>query len=437
MSIKEEAMAAFTAGYPAALPSSIVLPAQELFWNRLNEPVSRKITDPYYLNLIYGIVSKVEAFSGWYSAEARSSMKRILEYMGTDAGIVKQFQRVQEQGCFSNGKEGDVPPALFAFFQRMSGPDTLRLFSQMDALPPGIERITIRFLVWLHQANRTPEVTQLTEQLLRRFMKIPLLPDSVARNSSYVFTWIDRDRVIATSNMPTKALCLASWTGAGVFSGIFSEATLLFYITEAKLEGTKFFAWEVETARKQMVACGFEESIELAAEECYKAFYIWNTQAQFLNALKLGVGKEIVVLGNELTAEEYLKYKGKVGTVLPEAQSADREGTMFVIDWPASKRQKRTFKIRGYKPQYRNEPAVAELFGGAKLDDDLLYYVKCPERYVKGEVICPKCFSLGTVDCLGMKYVQSKGPLCGPCIDHMMERDELHEAQFDSYSDNG
>lgn len=373
-----------------------------------------------------------------------------LKFMQTDEGVITQFR------ALSNMLYGDDEPSEFstatveAFFQRMSGYSVLVIFNQYAALPEFLDQIVPRYLIWQIKTNRaSDQVISKAYELLVRFMKIELLEYSCMRGATRVFTWIERNRVIRLGHMPAGVYQeIKTWTGFATVIGreepptdFDGQSKHQVLVTQAKLDGTEFFAWELKSVLKNpmSVVSGFESSLEMAAERCYRAFYHWLTKQLFIKAQAFQQGREIVLIGNNVSAQEFLKSPSRIScTVVPETQSSDREGTMFVLGWPSSRRTKRTFKIKEHHTQNSlQKKGVIYLHGGMKLDldEDYGFYVKNPEQYVQNQVMCPKCETLGNVQSLGMKYIQGLGPLCGPCIDHLMDRSELFDGQLDRHSD--
>lgn len=361
---------------------------------------------------------------GWYWAMGKSSMNKLREYMETPAGVVRQFRVISGTVAYNAVKDGSVSIALEAFFRRMNEPTTISALDQLASLPPDIERITTLFLVHCIQSS-TKDVPKIVE-LLRRFMKIPLVDGSIIEGSGRLFNWMERDKPIPLAHMlltPKK-----SWMA----TPIQSDRNL----SESPIEGNKSeiviteyenaFAWQVGT-RTKLFKAGFSDSLEDAAELCYKAWYELNTQLWFHVAMQPAAHKSVVLLGNELTSEEYLSNQARHWSIV--VNGPDRENNLFVLNWPSLRKEKRIVEIRkveGYK---------VHLTGGTKLelsDCGLFYYVHKPELWVNDEVVCFKCHQRSTISTMDMRYAQGHGPICGPCRDHMYhDTGELCDSSFD------
>lgn len=387
----------------------------------------------------------------WWTDEM--SMKSILESLRTPADAVAAFRSINGRIAFYKDNEEGVSTALLPFCQMLLDGGIVELLSSVPKLPKDILSITTRFLVTsLHVSSQAR--VPLIECLLRKIMLIPLLKNSITNGSIRLFTWQESNQKKRTKNMPAEANPVKSWTAQSVVrTQEVIEGTLKRHLKMGEsvaLDGTgglitisqfkipsagnlESFAWEISSSetgvRGRIYGYGFAETLEQAAEDAYLAFYKAVTTLAFESACQYAVDKEIVLLGKELTSEEFIKGAGKAKSYYFLAQMPqvdDRDGTLFCLNWHTIDKTKRTFKITKVSGK------KLTLEGGTVLDvDTVLCYVRQPESHVNTEVLCSKCGQLNFPSTVGGRFIQGVGYQCGPCRDNSVELSELSDGQFD------
>lgn len=381
---------------------------------------------------------------GWFSGAGERLMNALLESIRTPAQAVEAFQKINERIAFYRDNEEGVSIVLLPYCQRLLAGGILELLSNVPNLPKDILSITTRFLLLSRQLS-SPNRVPLIDCLLRKTMLIPLLPNSITNGSIRHFTWHECNQRKRTKNMPAEANAVKSWTAQAyiktdnVSTSLGKKSEIdgtggIITVTEFKIPSAGnliSFAWEITDSKPagRIYAYGFDNTLEEAAEEAYKAFYKTVTQLAFEEANTYEVGKEIVLIGTELTSEQFIKGAGKGKSfyfLIQMPQTEDRNGTLFCLNWPTINKTKRSFtitKVSGKK---------LTLDGGTVIDIDTVHcYVKQPESYVHTEVLCSKCSQLNFPSTVMGRFVQGVGYQCGPCLDHSMELAELSDAQFD------
>lgn len=282
-------------------------------------------------------------------------------------------------------------------------------------------------------------------------MLIDYLPNTITEGSIRGFVWNESNQKKRTKNMPAEANPVKSWTAQSYVKT--EEVTPGKHVPMGKsveLDGngglitiTKFvlpsagdlesFAWEVCSAKAgvsgRIYAYGFASTLEEAAEASYVGFFKAVTFLACQEANEYMAGKEIVLIGNELTSEEFIKGAGKNKNyyfLVQMPPSEDRDGTLFCLNWHTINKVKRTFKITKVNGK------KLTLEGGTVIDVDTVQcYIKCPEQYVETEVRCSKCGQLGFPNAAGGRFIQGVGYQCGPSLDNSVELGELSDSQFD------
>ena len=342
-------------------------------------------------------------------------------YTATSAKLVATFRTMQEHVACSRGREELVSSALRSLFRRLNDSATLDVLGQLPSLPQDIQQITIQFLAY---CLRCSTETSRIEGLLRRFMKINLLAGSILEGANRVFNWLEQNYPEALHHQTSKPI--KTWKGQSVLLGD-GPSPLEGPNSECMITQAENFGWQV-TAKTSILSYGFADSLEDAAESCYKAWYQHHTRAAFVKAKTPAAGRDIVLVGNNLSSQEYMAHAfGRLQSIV--IAGTDRDPLLFVLNWPSITKDKRVFRVA-----YTTKTQI-ELTTGAKLDLShmgLFFYMRKPEDHVgPSEFMCCKCRILGTVNTLDLRYCQGHGPLCGPCRDHLCELGELSDTNFD------
>jgi hypothetical protein len=320
------------------------------------------------------------------------------------------------------------------YFQRKLASGILTALLSVASLPTDILLTTILYLVELRQLSLDDHV-QLIDNLLRSkaVMTIALLENTVLTNSKRGFSWMERDRPLRTKNMPAEAKVIKSWSGQSFFKevNIPGKSTLdgnnqVLLISEFELNKLKSYAWQVAAPDSfgRIHAYGFTGTAELAAEEAYKAFFEAITTIEFEKANAWVAGKDVVLIGSEVNAEEYKK----LGSFIPMPAFDDRNTEYFVTPavWgkPVTKHTLPIEKV--------TKDGEIILKGGAKFIPAFhTIYIRHPEQYVTTEVACKKCSVISIPHNVGGRYLQSRGYHCGPCIEYLCDCGELHDNEID------
>jgi hypothetical protein len=162
------------------------------------------------------------------------------------------------------------------------------------------------------------------------------------------------------------------------------------------------------------------------AEALYHEFYKILTIQKFESALKPGIAKKIIITGNNIKESEFNNAPKMIRDRCTVFHHDGRSDQIFVVGWP--KLEKDTFitTIRSLKAptgfikasSFNTSITTEE---GVKLHESLDWRIYNPQELVEGEVYCQMCKNLhGSVQQMGMRFVITLGPLCGPCIDHLM-----------------
>lgn len=374
----------------------------------------------------------------FYETEAQL-MNDLLGSLRTPADAVALFRKINVRLAFYRDTEEGVSIVLPQHYQSALDHGIVELLDAVPKLPKDILSITTRFLVSLRRYSTLDHAPSI-DSLLRKIMLIELVPDSITNGSVRGFLWNESNQRKRTKNMPAEANATKSWIASsyvkeGAKLHIDGTGSII-TITHFKIPSAgdiESYAWEVASAdtgfKGRIFRYGFSESLEQAAEDAYKGFYQAITQVAFENACAYAVGKEIILVGNELTSEEFIKGAGKGKSYYFMVQMPlvdDRDPALFCLNWPSLNKVKRTFKI------IKVNGKQVTIDGGTVIDTDAHHcYVKNPELHVGTELLCTKCGQLGYPGTSGGKFIQGKGYECGPCIDHSVEFGELSDAQFD------
>jgi hypothetical protein len=392
------------------------------------------------MNLTSKRAEFIAELCGSFWATGENWMNALLESIKTPADAVAAFRKMNERIAFYRDSEEGVSHVLVPYCQRLVAGGILELLGSVPKLPRDILSITTRFLLTsLHVS--TQDRVPLIECLLRKTMLIELKKGSIVHGSIRGFVWNESNQRKRTKNMPAEANAVKSWTAQSYTQKNDQKVFLdgngsTITITKFKLPSAgdlESYAWEIAAndtgVRARIFGYGFEDNLEDAAEAAYRAFYKAVTQVAFEDAVKFVAGREIVLLGKELTSEEFIKEAGKAKSyyfLVQMPQKDDRDGTLFCLNWHTIDKVKRTFKIEKVNGK------VLTLEGGTRIDvDTVLCYVRQPENYVHTEVMCQKCGILGYPTIVGGRFIQGYGYQCGPCRDNSVEQAELSDGQFD------
>lgn len=398
------------------------------------------------------IASSLAASCGLYYEMERSSMNDPFGYMATPAGLAEQFQRVAVMIEHNTDSRDTADNAFLAFCQRMCNGPTLAALSKVVEYPEGGELTMIRFLEHLrpfvqNQTDLTKHATIVFNNITRH-LKAMEIPSDFLAMCNRAFIWTTRGIQMAAKNqLLNKSQVLGDveqWTGkvarkeraepkSAIDDGVLS-------IFKYKMKDTQLetFEWSIKLSEDGLVVRrGHAESLEGAADQVYRAFYSAMTKKKAVDASAVQPGTQLVILGNWITNEQYMAYPRKENLqIVSDASDDTRDDMLFVIGYPALGKQKavvtahRVRKARNYGEQ-NSDNVVIELRSGFTLDATQDWYVLKVERFIKGEVMCGKCQKVGDLYNLGCVNVRGRGLLCGPCIDYLMENDQLESDAHD------
>ncbi len=330
--------------------------------------------------------------SGLFLQMEESSMNQSHVSITTVAEYVKQFRSANVALISSNSRMGTVRSALDAFFRRMSEPSMVRLFLKLDAVPEDIAYIMIQYWDWLLLYTMPPMngIEHMAKLMQDRQLK---LENSVVNPSNWVFVWT-KDKDIYECIPRRKINCGPAMLGTK------------FQIEETKGKAIpfKYFAGSLTIGRR-IVARANHEVIEECAETLYKEFLLRETQAA-LNLAKIPAEGKIAELKGTWSekAQDCIDYNGELFFIMDGGNDTHRMTISYV----------QTLSLRN-----GTEYSVT-LENGTSIRWDEECRIVAPQQYITCDVMCKRCFTIGTVQNLLAFEVRTMGLFCGPCIDHMM-----------------
>ncbi len=371
----------------------------------------------------------------------------------TPVGVVRQFQQANEKAACSSASLETVEYALQDFCQRMCSGRTLEALGKVHAFPAGIEFVMIRFLAYLRQCTTVPTSLTATKQLvvqnITRHLKAMEIYTPFLKMCSRSFTWLNRgtstpghNQIPNAKNFHDEAV---KWVGkahrqvATEPKSLIDDGVLTIFSLKSKVFDTESFFWRLKLSEDGLIiSAGFEPTQQLAADALYKAFYKALTKKRTVDASQVKEGTVLVILGNWITNDEYMAYKNKANLqIVSDASDDTRDDLMFVIGWPVLGKQKA--KVTAYKVDKartwgdaNSENVVIKLRSGFTIDATLDWYVLHIEQFVLGEIMCQQCKMVGDVQNMGCINVRGQGLLCGPCIDHLIDKGLVDDDAFDS-----
>lgn len=374
-------------------------------------------------------------------------MSKQLESMQTPAGVVEQFRAIKDRFALPPVNPGFAHNVLYGFFQRICNGPTLEALCEVTAIEPDLASIMTQFLEHIIAVGcRNREIV--TKHILRllKAMEIqsPFLEQSVGR----IFVWLERGDRMAAENKVKAVGKVKEITGRASRKDFHEQegpldnpkATLHIYEYKRDVSGIVLdaWAWELRHGKDSVTGEAFDR--EDAATKVYKAFYRNSTMLKFNHALIPRGGINIVLLGNWITKEELDSCKRKdMLTHVSDAHTDERDDSrMFVLGFPSVTKEKVVVKARQVMKRSKvgqddinTQNHILVLESGLKLEGSLDWYVYKPELQVSGEVMCPQCESVGSINHMNMCFVRGYGPRCGPCIERMIEEQNLDEGLVD------
>lgn len=349
------------------------------------------------------------------------------EYMLSDAGLVSQFRAMQRNYVFYDAKLEVVSSALSPFFQRMCNSGIGDVLARLEWVPEGTDLIMTLFWQWCNKLN-LPQ-TKMIERLLNTMMLG--YPDSPFRQCNHLFVWGDRNSV-DPMNLEKDYIIYESFScRPALKSGIKDrKITATLFVTTAKTKDTrlKVYAGGIESVGRK-VKPKFHASFNDAVEYTYQEYYALLTRAKFFDAKLANVGKDAIIYGNWIGTDSKLSdiKKNAKATFI----SDKKDNQIFVVGLPRLQKDSIISKIKainhGGRTFYVSDfTATVEFENGITLNQSLDWKVHKPEQYVEGEVFCDNCKQLfGDLTTCDMKEVKTIGPICGPCIDKIMETTDI------------
>lgn len=372
----------------------------------------------------------------------------MLRHMNTPAGILEQFHVMQGKMC-SFEPVADVSPMLEAFFERMLRTDLVLFFQLFETAPPGTELILLQFWKWLSchgvgDWRRMKSIGTCYEHLSRLVKTMQLIrEDGPFTQAMRFFVWGEQSAYTSVK-LTVEYKPVKTWSAsASVRVGSGDKATRLdnthkgthakLYITECEIRDLKMptFHYSVEWGKK-ILGVGNKATKMEAAEAAMALFYSALTAHKYALALEPKEGKEAEVYGNWMSEDEYNAARNTKAFQYAVAvlRSDERNDQVFVVGLQRFTKEKITTRIeriqRAGRPYMDSSSFSLDVTfeEGFTLSASLDWKVINLETHIEGEVYCKQCKQLygGTSGCY-MRMVETIGPLCGPCRDHLQDND--------------
>lgn len=170
---------------------------------------------------------------------------------------------------------------------------------------------------------------------------------------------------------------------------------------------------------------GNTDTIENAALEAIHKFYSLVTESKFNEARLPRVGRKIAIAGTRVRPAEFYTASKLLIQKCTVIGVDDREDTIFVVGWPKGPKEDFITTIQKLKAGrgftipniFNSHITTAE---GTEIYESMDWRMYNVHENVDGEVYCQMCRNLWTSTSeMVMRYVQTLGPLCGLCTDHM------------------
>jgi hypothetical protein len=380
-----------------------------------------------YIKATYGTGSVRAESYGSFLATAGFSMKNMLEYMRTNAGVVEQFRVVQEMFPCKGVNTAPVPSALLSFFQRIHASGITHVYKEWESVPKDIELIMTQYWVWLRNSN-LPIDEHLTELIRKMQIK---RDDSILNKSHRVVLW-ERSGTYDPHNVDKFYKINKTWLGKSVAMATndvttFDTSSIKLWLLDVtnKTVPVKAYVWCL-FAGNAFKGQGVKDNKEDACEELYHCFFDLMTKFKYREASLPLDGKEVVVYGNWLSEEEFLSKKMDKNKAI---RTDMRTMEVFCVGLPSLQKETYHTKIIDYKITSRYAHShldyLIEIEEGLELTSEHCR-VYNTQRYVNGEVYCSSCKQLYESPVAGdVCEVRGYMPMCGPCRDELALKIDL------------
>lgn len=344
-----------------------------------------------------------------------------MNYMESVAGVVTQFERLQQLAFDATGNGVTAPQILDPFFNRIDDNVTLKAICQIKELNDNCVFIFFEFVKYLKRKHSVElnyggpgsYLTSAIENIEAKLkdMQYKETP-SVTDYCSWTFIWKNAN-ILTPIRTDSAKVCFPRPNNKIEQGYNLSNPSLLLYKQDGVIHWTMTFNSKI-TQRGQ--AASYNDG----AEQSYHAFFQYLTERKFRNAMIPDTDKMITILGNWISMEELSKSKEKYQNVSFD----DRRAEVFVIGWPEMCKDTIELPITrvgklGRADANTINPMDYNIFcDKLYLSGILDWYVSKPEQYVNGDCYCKKCKNIYTAMGMDVRYVRSYGPLCGPCRDH-------------------
>ena len=377
---------------------------------------------------------------------------RTIANLKTREGIAEQFKAMQKKMVFLD-PYANVSDMMEAFFERMIRSDIGPALETFEDPPEGTDIVMLQFYRWLANHSDHPWLRNATGErcylnLARLVKQMQLIrEDGPFTQMNRFFIWTPQSTYFSVK-LPVEYEMKKTWyASASVRAGHSVEKTRMdnthsgqhakLYITECNIKEMKLptFAYSVEFGRK-ILGTGFKATQIEAAEAAYHLFYEALTAFKYGGALEPKEGKEVVIYGNWMSEDEYNKARNTKPFQYAVAVIKDdeRNDQVFVIGLQRFTKEKITSRIkriqRAGRPYMDSSSFSLDVTfeNGAKLSASLDWKVVNPEQHIEGEVYCKQCKQLyGGIGSCDMRMVETVGPLCGPCRDHLQDNGHLDD----------